>query len=58
MEMTYFTIVYFYFNDLHLDKRKTDYYSDLEDQGKVELNDDDNDGALHIIKHRNLPDAF
>lgn len=40
-----FLIVYFCFDDLHLDKRNTDSNSDLADQGKVEFNDDD-DGAF------------
>lgn len=30
-----FLIVYFYFNELHLDERKTNYISDLEEQGEV-----------------------
>lgn len=32
-----FLIVYFYFNELHLDKRKTNCNSDLEEQGEVKV---------------------
>lgn len=32
-----FLIVYFYFNELHLDKRKTNYNSDLEEQAEVKF---------------------